>query len=138
MKNKRRVWLYSASKGTNIKVPESAKAAVGTRAGQLVEAVLKPKHVQLSLEPAQFNYIVDVYTKWYGRYFYFCAKYACPPPDALEPFFETKFARLEYLGTSNRFSLSFRRHTGEWIEIYPNVSLDECLEALKEDPRFVP
>lgn len=30
---------------------------------------------------------VDIYAKWYRRYFYFCAKYCSPAPNALSPFF---------------------------------------------------
>ncbi len=83
------------------------------------------------------NYIVDIYTKWYRHYFYFCAKYCSPGPNALSPFFETKFARMEYVG-QNRFHLSFMRHTGEWIQIHPNASLAECLSAVQDDPCFIP
>ena len=85
----------------------------------------------------QFNYIVDIYTKWYRNYFYFCAKYACPGPNATSPFFETKFARLEYVG-SDRFHLSFMRHTEEWVELYQNLSLNGCLEAIRNEPYFQP
>jgi seryl-tRNA synthetase len=28
--------------------------------------------------------------------------------------------------------------TGEWIEVYPNLSLDKCLAAIKDDPFFSP
>jgi hypothetical protein len=30
------------------------------------------------------------------------------------------------------------RHNGEWIEIFPDLSLDECLAAVRDDPWFEP
>ena len=48
-----------------------------------------------------------------------------------------KFARLEYV-EGNRFNLSYMRHTGEWIEVYPDLSLDQCLATIKDDPLFFP
>ena len=83
------------------------------------------------------DYIIDIYSKWYRIYFYFCAKYACPGPNAILPFFETKFARLEYIG-NERFNLSYMRHTGQWWEIYTELSLDESLDAIRDEPHFLP
>jgi len=119
------------------KVPESIKLELERKAQPLVEEVLKPAHVQPPPEQARFNYIVDIYTKWYRNYFYFCAKYHCPGPNAISPHFEAKFARLEHVA-NGRFALSFMRHTGKWVEIYADLSADECLSAVKDDPWFQP
>jgi hypothetical protein len=81
---------------------------VTTKANELIETVLKPKHIQPPPEDPQFNYIVVMYGKWYHRYFYFCATYCVPGPNAPMPGFEAKFARMEYAG-NNRFHLSFMR-----------------------------
>lgn len=133
------MWVYSPPKPPAPKVPPSVKADVQHKAHQLVETVLKPKHIQTAPAPDQFqhNYLADIYTKWYRHYFYFCAKYCVPGPNALVPFFEAKFARLEYSGTT-RFNLSFMRYTGEWVEIYPDLSLEKCLAAIKDDSFFHP
>ena len=50
--------------------------------------------------------------------------------------FEAKFARLTYLG-GDHFNLA-ARHTGEWMEIFPDLTLDECLAAVQDDPWFQP
>jgi len=110
---------------------------VTTAAEKLVGTFLKPQFVETPSKNEQFNYIVDIYTKWYRNYFYFLTKYACPGPNAISPFFEVKFARLEYVG-NERFNLSFMRHTGKWLEIHHNLSLNECLESLQNDPIFQP
>lgn len=87
------------------------------------------------------SYIVDIYTKWHRNYFYFCAKYACPGPNALSPSFDTGFARLECAGGVGRqsfFNLSYMRHTGKWWEIRHGLSLEQCLAEVREGGFFDP
>ncbi len=110
---------------------------VQQKADEFVEKVLKPKHIQPPPAPDEFqrNYIVDIYTKWYRHYFYFCAKYNVPSPNALVPFFEARFARLKYI-RANQFNLAFMRYTGQWVEVYQDLSIEECLESIENDPFF--
>ena len=137
MTKAQRRWVYSPQKQSASQVPASIKAEVQRKAEQLIEATLKPQHLKPPPIDTHFNYLVDIYTKWYRHYFYFCAKYCSPGSNAIAPYFETKFARLEYTG-NNHFALSFRRYTEEWIEIYPNLSVDQCLNAVRDDPLFQP
>ena len=130
-------WVYSPKKPAPPKVPEALKRKVETEANALIESVLRPQHMQPPPEDPQFNYIVDLSTKWYRSYFYFCSRYAVSGPNAIVPFFDAKFARLEYIG-GDRFSLSAMRHNGQWMEIFPDLSLDECLAAVRDDPWFHP
>ena len=88
-------------------------------------------------EASQFNYITDIKTKWIGSTCYFISIYACPGPNAIAPSFEEKFARMEHIGDA-KFTLSFMRHTGKWVELYASVSVDECLKAIQDDPWFQP
>ena len=60
-----------------------------------------------------------------------------PGPNAISPFFEARFARLEYLADDN-YNLSYMRHTGQWWEIYRDLSLEECLSAVRDEPHFLP
>jgi len=30
------------------------------------------------------------------------------------------------------------RHTGQWVEVYEGVTVDECMTAIRDDPWFVP
>jgi hypothetical protein len=137
MAKQQKPWGYSPRKATTSQLQETLKREVTTKANELIEAVLKPKHIQPPPENPQFNYIVDMYGKWYHRYFYFCATYCVPGPNATVPSFEAKFARMEYAG-NNRFHLAFMRHTGQWVEMYTGLSLDECLAAIRHDPFFQP
>ena len=129
--------MMSPAKSPKPSVPDSTKMALVVRSIHLIEAVLKPKHIQPPKPDAKFNYITDIGVKWYGNYFYFISTYACPGPNALSPTFESKFARMEYVG-DGRFDLSFHRHTGEWIGIHEAVSEDESLKAIQDDPWFLP
>ena len=134
MAKKQKRWVYSPSKP---KVPDNIKTTVKAKADELVETALKPQNIKPPPEDMAFNYVVDIYTKWYRNYFYFCATYANPRPDAITSHFETKFARLEYV-EKDWYHLSYMRHTGKWWEVYPDLSLDECLTAIKDDPLFMP
>ena len=135
-KNQKR-WTYSPSKSTRPGIPVSLKAEVTTRVNELIESVLKPAHVRPHAEDERFNYIIDIFGKWYQSYFYFCATYRVAGENPVPPTFETKFTRMEYAG-SNRFHLSFMRHTGQWVQIYDDLTLDECLASIKDDEFFQP
>lgn len=137
MAKKEKRWFYSPSKAPKLRVPELVKIEVKQVCDELVESVLKPRSIDPDPQEDRFNYIVDIYTKWYRNYLHFCAKYRCPGPNAVEPFFETKFARMEYVDR-DRFNLSYMRHTGKWYEVYPDMSLDECIETIRDDPLFTP
>ena len=137
MPKQRKMWVYSPPRPPKPRVPDTVKAEVDAKASELVESTLKPKHVKPPPDDERFNYIVDIYTKWFRSYFYFCATYRSPGPRAITPSFEVRFARLEYVG-AKRFSLSFMRHTGQWWELYPDLSLEECLAAIRDEPYFFP
>ena len=119
-------------------VSASLKAEVEARAKDLIDTVLKPKHVKSPTVGQEFNYIIDIGAKWYRNYFYFFSTYACPVPNALSPTFESKFARMEPLG-GGKFALYFMRYTGkEWVGIGDALSVDESMKAIQDDAWFVP
>jgi hypothetical protein len=135
---RQKMWVYSPPKP---KVPDAVKVELETKATELINTVLKPEHVKPPLKNTKWNYIVDIYTKWHRNYFYFCAKYACPGPNAMSPYFETGFTRLEYMGGAGRqslFNLSYMRHTGRWWEIMHGLTLEQCLSEVREGGFFHP
>jgi hypothetical protein len=85
----------------------------------------------------QFNYIVDLYNRWYRNSFYFCARYRCPAPNCISEFFEVRYTRLEYI-TPNLFALAYMRHTGKWQVVYPGLSLDDAISSITSEPIFHP
>lgn len=134
--NQRRGRGGRSSASKSLAVSAVLKAHVIARANELLTGVLRPKYVLPPPENPQFNYIVDLYGKWYQRYFYFCATYQVASAEADTPTFEAKFARLEYAG-AEYFHLAFPRHTGQWIELYSDLPLDECLAAIQDEPFFI-
>lgn len=137
MARPREPWnIRPAKKGAS--VTGSIKAEVETKARDLIDNVLKPKHVLPPPVGAQFNYIIDIQAKWYRNYFYFSSIYACPGPNALFPTFESKFARMEPLG-DGKFALYGMRYTGkEWVGVLDARSVDDCMKAIQDDPWFAP
>ena len=128
-------WVYSPSKPKPPKLSEPFKGETLRKATEIVETVLKPAFLKPPPEAPRFNYIVDIYAKWYRHYLYFCSKYAVPGPNAIEPFFEAKQSRLEYVGGRN-FNLAYMRHTGEWIELEQNLTLEECLTRILPNSHY--
>jgi hypothetical protein len=137
MAKRQEMWIHKPPRRSKSKVTDTFKWDMETKAKELIETVLKPEHVKPPSGDEHFNYIIDIYSKWHGNYFYFCTKYACPGPNAISPYFEAKFARLEYVG-NGRFNLSYMRHTEKWCEVYTDLSLDESLAAIRDEPFFMP
>ncbi|MGE3537876.1 MAG: hypothetical protein AB7N91_10640 [Candidatus Tectimicrobiota bacterium] len=130
------MWLHTPPKRPKPKVPDDVTAAVTAQAEQLL-AEWCPRYITAPPPGYQFNYIVELYGKWFRSYFYLCAKYACPGPTALSPFFEARFARLEYVG-DRKFNLAFMRHTGQWVELEQDVTIDQCFQSLRKDSFYQP
>jgi len=128
-------WGYSPRKTPLSKLPEALKQEVAIQANTLIETILKARYIQPPPENPQFNYIIDVFGKWYHSAFYFCATYRVPHPGAEVTTFEVKFARMRYAG-GKLFHLAFMRYTGEWVEPYSAMAVDECLAAVRDDPFF--
>jgi hypothetical protein len=137
MARKRKQWVYSprSSKASRPALAAAVKAQVETKARDLLDEVLKPRYVKPPPEDERFNYVTDLILKWHGSSLYFIAVYACPGPNALSPSFESRFARMRHAG-GGRFDLSFMRYTGEWVELYHGLTVEQCLESIRDDPWF--
>ncbi|MDJ0596612.1 MAG: hypothetical protein QNJ72_42700 [Pleurocapsa sp. MO_226.B13] len=92
MASKKKIWMPASVKRTKPRVSDYLKHSLKETADEIIETILKPKHIKPPPTDNDFNYLVDIYSKWYRNYFYFCAKYNCPSPNAISPSFETKFA----------------------------------------------
>ena len=133
-------WVYDPARAfrrSKAPVPPDIKREVQRRARDLIHSTLKPRHIQTPPKKAQFNYLVDIHSKWRGPFFYFCSKYCSPGPNALSDSFESRFARLQYVG-SGRFNLAYFRHTGAWWEVAQLLSLEECLSWIEGGNIFSP
>lgn len=131
-------WVYAPSKQKHsTKIPDKEKQQIKEKGDALIESYLKPHYIKPPPEDLQCNYLVDIFSKWYRHYFYFCSKYNSPVPHAISQSFEMKFARLEYIG-KDQFNLAYMRHTEQWFELYQELSLDVCLDSIKDGAHFTP
>ena len=137
MAKSQRGWYRVEEKQVKPKVPAAIKAELKAKADMMIETVLKPMHVKPKELNSNWNYITDICCKWHGAYFYFYAIYASDHEDAISPTFESKFARIEYIG-ENQVGISFMRHTGTFIELQHDISMEACLEAISEGGWFTP
>jgi len=124
-------WMKVPPKPARPKMPDHLKQEIQQKADEFLESYLKPTFILLPPKEPKFNYIVEIFTKWHQRYFYFCSKYRCVHENCISEFFEMKFTRLEYAG-NNRFNVSYMRHTEQWFEILEGVSLEESFQAMKD------
>ena len=47
-------------------------------------------------------------------------------------------AQLYAAAVNWRFHLSYMRYTGQWIQLYTDLTVDECIEAIRDEPYFFP
>ena len=71
-------WARSKKRSAQ-EIPDSIKKDVEIKADSLIDRVLKPKYIEPPPEDNDFNYLVDIFSKWYRGYFYFCSNTIVPP-----------------------------------------------------------
>lgn len=128
-----RTWALDPRK---VKTPPDIKLKVEFEMNELIDDVLRKKHVKCPPKDKDRNYIVDIYIARQRQYFYFCAKYHCRFKNRIADYFETRFARLEY--TAVGFNLAYMRHTDKWWEIHQGLTLSEALKAVETEAHFLP
>ena len=69
----RKQWATSSSSKAKPKVTDAIKKELTDKANALIENVIKPNHIAPPPTDNDFNYLVDIYSKWYRNYFYFCS-----------------------------------------------------------------
>jgi hypothetical protein len=137
MAKQRKTWVFSPPKPPTPPVPDNLKAEVEAKAEALVDEFLKPQFIKPPPKNWRWNYLIDIHRKWHRSFFYFIATYRSRGPTAIQPTFESPFARLEYVG-NRRFNLAYMRHTGKWWEVHQGLTFDKCLKTIREGPTFQP
>lgn len=112
MHEQTKIWVYKPAKPTkrNSISYKTEKDKIENYCQPLVEE-FKKQYIKKNPDK-QFNYLVDIYTQWKGKYFYFVQKYKSEAPNRTMDEFEDKFVRLEYTGKDS-FRFSYFRHTGQ-------------------------
>ena len=118
-----------------MKLTDYEKTRIESQCQPLIEK-LKSQYVSKNPDK-KYNYLVDIYIKWYRDYLYFCEKYKSESPDRIVDEFEDKFVKLK-ITKKDKFDISYMRHTGKWNLIACDLSLTECLEMIEDTPTFHP
>lgn len=129
----KKVWMFTPEKPKKAKPTEQEKREISEKCQNLVEE-FKKKCINPNNSD---NYLIDIYTKWYQNYFYFCEKFKSESPNRLKDEFEIKFVRLTFKG-ADCFDFSYLRHTEQWWLVSENLALEDCLKAIRENPNFQP
>ena len=138
MAKQKKRWVHSPRKRrTSVSVPDETKSEIKRKADDLIQSRLKPQYVAPPPPDPQFNYIEGINSKWYRHYFYFFSVYRAAGPYAIEGTFESKFARMEYVGR-DRYNLAFMRYTEQWVEIGHDLTAEDCFDQILTDPFFHP
>ena len=109
-----------------------------------VEQALKPviEEATAALKPydesKDINQGIYFFGKWNRNFYYVYQKMKTPPNSMVEEF-DYGVARMKYVG-DQQFDLAYFRHTGKWEDIFTHagLSLEEAVEAIKNDPWFLP
>lgn len=127
--------MHSSKASLKAKLTELGKRNIQDDFQPLIESFKKQC---ISKNPnKEFNYLVDIDSKWYQNYFYLCEKYKSEQPNRLADEFEVKIVRLKYTG-KNLFDFSYFRHTGQWHLVAKGFTLEECKEMILSNPVFQP
>lgn len=139
MRYSKKIRGHKLIKRPEIQIPENLKLRLEFQAKDLIETILKPAYITPPSEDS--IYIADIYSKWQDHYFYLCAEYCCLSPNTISSpvssSWESKFARLDYVGDI-RFNLSYMTEKGKWEKMFIDLTIDECIEAIKNESFFFP
>jgi hypothetical protein len=134
MKNQK-MWISKKSRKSKVNLTDFEKNEIMTHCQPIVE-LFKNQYIKKDPDK-RFDYLMDIYAKWYGNYLYFCEKFKSEHPDRIRDEYEVKFVRLERTG-NDRYNFSYYRHTGQWFLVTNDLTLKECLEMMQANPSFQP
>jgi hypothetical protein len=132
---KKRKWIYVLEKPAKQKASSAFMEIVDKSVATFIETTLKP-YYSLEESSDKVRRIVNIYAKWHQQHFiHFLAEFHDTSPNAIHQYYKDPFARMAYMG-DERFNLAYMRHTGQWWDKYQNISLEDCLDAIKTDDFF--
>ncbi len=135
MKKNQKRWVFGSTKAPNVKPTEQEKQHINEFFEPLINA-FKKQFVKENPNK-DYNYVTDVYSKWYQNFFYLCEKFKAEHPNRIADEYEAKFVRLKYTG-KDQFEFSYFRHTGQWHLVTSGLPLEQCKEMILENPAFQP
>jgi hypothetical protein len=116
------------------------KAAIAARCERFIADILKPRFLP-EVHPTEFNYPIDIVGKWRGSKYSFITCYRSGFQENLDEEFDEPFTRLDHVCENLRdihFDLMWRRHAGQWWQLYSAVKLEEALHLIETDFNLQP
>mgnify|MGYP001809939229 CR=1 FL=1 len=123
MATREKVWVKVLTK--------EDKAAVAATCERFIAEVLKPRFLP-EIRPTEFNYPVDITGGWRGSRYSFIQRYRSGFPDNQGQEFDSAFARLDHI-SGDYFDLMWHRHTGRWLLLCANVTLEKALRLIETE-----
>ncbi|HJQ57842.1 MAG TPA: hypothetical protein VJ890_13090 [Vineibacter sp.] len=116
------------------------KSAIATICERFIAETLKPRFLP-EVRPTQFNYAVDLRSKWRGNKYSFITCYRSGFAENPGEEFDAPFTRLNHVEEhldGIRFNVMWHRHTGQWWRLHAEVPLDEALRLIETVPHLQP
>lgn len=126
-------WMYVPPKPPKLKVPEYLKSTVKAGADEFVESFLRPRFIKETPKEYQWNLPSRYFYEVASAVLLFLFNVALSWSQCDLRVFESRFARLEYAG-GEKFNMAYMRHTGQWWEIFQDLTLDQCIEEIRVNP----
>jgi hypothetical protein len=123
----KRTWQRANSKpSSKPKIADDVRMAVDAQVA-LVVADLVKRYCKTPTNP-QFNWCIDIFTRWHREALYFVA--VMRTPHDRPPTFETHAARMQHAG-DGKFDLAVPMRRG-WNTVKQAASAEECLKEVSD------
>ncbi|WP_022729105.1 DUF3024 domain-containing protein [Fodinicurvata sediminis] len=117
------------------KLTREEKEDMACRCERFLEEFLRPTFIP-EIRPSEWNYPVDLFGKWHGHRYSFIVRYRSGFPDTDGEEFDAPFARLDHVEEKPDrvlFDVMWKRHTGQWWPIKPELELEDALQEIREN-----
>lgn len=132
----KRQWVWAPKPERPALPNETEKASIIAACEHLIATVWKPKFLP-EVKPTPFNYMIDIHGDWRAGRYRFMKRYRSGMEHNTGFEFDAPFARLDRMGPK-RFDIYWMRHTGQWWHLHRDLTLDDALRTLEEDPVVQP
>jgi hypothetical protein len=130
-----KTWMLPTPKKAKAPLPESIKADLDAKATKLVKDVLKPRYVQPP--PKNARSITSPTCGSSGLAARCTSERHSPALVPRQCFRRSRHGSPAWnMSGGGRFTLSYMRHTDKWFRLFPNLTADECLDAVENDCHF--
>lgn len=136
------------SNGCNLMFPSLNKPSkqsmdnLKNRLDKTIEKFKNDRIPPILMNSRDTNYLVDVYQKKSGKFFYLCAKCRRQTKSGDEEFYVKKFARIECCANSayNLAHIPYMAPTKKWygMRMHEGLNLENCIKIIEEDELYHP